>query len=260
MLRWLWLLVPLSLPAQADDLVLRTAQQSGSLVKYDPDGDPNRPGLCREILQAVQRTDPGLQFTGMEQQVPLKRVERLLADGLVDAFFCLLKSPEREKQWRYVPIPLYTIRHVIVQRADDARNLDTLPELAESSKRKPVLVTRGTALARRLVQAEVAVAEVGSEREALQMLLMNRADVIYGYDVAGVHYTGDTAASGTRVSSNLESVARKMAEKYPAGTEIDVHYNPDNPAESVINPGGRALLLLWLMPVAVLTLAYFAGR
>ncbi len=199
MLRWFWLLTALlALPAQAEDVVLRTAQQSGSLVKYDPDGGPNRPGLCMEVLQAVQRMDPGLQFTGMEQQVPLKRVERLLADGLVDAFFCLLKSPEREKQWRYVPIPLYTIRHVIVQRADDARNLDTLPELAESSKRKPVLVTRGTALARRLVQAEVAVAEVGSEREALQMLLMNRADVIYGQDINLLRHISD-ARLGTKM-------------------------------------------------------------
>lgn len=199
MLHWFWLLTALlALPAQAEDVVLRTAQQSGSLVKYDPDGGPNRPGLCMEVLQAVQRMDPGLQFTGMEQQVPLKRVERLLADGLVDAFFCLLKSPEREKQWRYVPIPLYTIRHVIVQRADDPRNLDTLHELAESSKRKPVLVTRGTALARRLVQAEVAVAEVGSEREALQMLLMNRADVIYGQDINLLRHISD-ARLGTKM-------------------------------------------------------------
>ena len=87
-----------------------------------------------------------------------------------------------------------------------------------------------------------------------------RAEVIYGYDIAGVHYTGDTAASGTRVSSNLEVVARKSAEKYPVGIEVDVHYNPDNPAESVIKPGGRALLLLWLIPAAMLTLAYFVGR
>jgi polar amino acid transport system substrate-binding protein len=191
-LRWLLLLTTLlSLPTQAEDLMLRTAQQSGALVKYDPDGGPNRPGICMEVMQAVQRMDPGLQFTGLDQHVPLKRVERLLADGLVDVFFCLLKSPEREKLWRYVSIPLYTIRHVIVQRTDDPRNLDTLPELAESSRRKPVLVMRGTALARRLLQAGVAIAEVGSEREALQMLLMNRADVIYGQDINLLRHVSD---------------------------------------------------------------------
>lgn len=199
MLRWLWLLTALlGLPALADGLVLRTAQQSGALVKYDPDGNTTRPGICLDIIQAMQSVDPGLQFTGLEQRVPLKRVERLLADSLVDVFFCLLKSPEREKQWRYLPVPLYTIRHVIVQRADDARHLDTLPELAAASRKRPVLVARGTALARRLLQADVLIAEVSSEREALQMLAMERADVIYGQDVNLLRYIGD-ARLGSRM-------------------------------------------------------------
>jgi len=183
-LRWLCLLgALLSLAAPAQELTLRTVQQASSTVKYDPDGPPHRPGLCMEILRAVERQDPGLRFTGLDQQVPLKRVERLLADGLVDAFFCLLKSPEREKQWRYAAVPLYTIRHVVVQRANDPRSPDSLAELAAWSRRKPVLVMRGTALARRLVAAHVTVAEVGSEREALQMLSLGRADAIYGQDI-----------------------------------------------------------------------------
>ncbi len=184
MLRWLCLLSALlSLAAPAQELTLRTVQQSGSVVKYDPDGGPARPGLCVEILRALEKQEPGLHFSGLEQQVPLKRVERLLADGLIDAFFCLLKSPEREKQWRFVPVPLYSIRHVVVQRADDPRNLDTLPDLAALSLRKPVLITRGTVLGRRLLAADVAVTEVGSEREALQMLALGRADAIYGQDI-----------------------------------------------------------------------------
>ncbi|WP_457445870.1 substrate-binding periplasmic protein [Roseateles sp. P5_E4] len=173
----------LSLAAPAQELTLRTVQQASSTVKYDPDGGPLKPGLCLEILRAVERQDAGLHFTGLDQQVPLKRVERLLADGLIDAFFCLLKSPEREKQWRYAPVALYIVRHVVVQRADDPRNPDSLAQLAALSRRKPVLVMRGTALARRLVAANVAVAEVSSEREALQMLVMGRADAIYGQDI-----------------------------------------------------------------------------
>ncbi len=183
MLHRLWLLIALLGPcAHAQELTLRTAQQSGSMVKYDPD-NKLRPGLCLEILRAVERVDPGLHFTGLEQHVPLKRVERLLAESLVDAFFCLLKSPERERQWHYAPVPLYTIRHVVVQRADDARQIDTLEQLAQASHRKRVLVMRGTAIARHLVNASVAIAEVASEREALQMLTMGRADIIYGQDI-----------------------------------------------------------------------------
>ena len=39
-----------------------------------------------------------------------------------------------------------------------------------------------------------------------------------------------------------------------------MHYNPANPAEAIVNPGGRALLLLlWLVPLAVVILAYVAA-
>lgn len=200
MLRRSWLLLTglLGLPpsARAQPLRLRTVQQAASLVKYDPERAPGRPGLCLEILRAVERIDPGLQFTGLEQQVPLKRIERLLADGMVDAFFCLLRSPERERQWRYAPVPLYAIRHVTLQRADDPRHVDTLAELAAASGRKPVLVMRGTALARRLLAAGVRIAEVGSEREALQMLLLGRADFVYGQDIHLERHVADTRLGG----------------------------------------------------------------
>lgn len=192
MLRWLWLLSALwSLTAAGQELTLRTLQQSGSLVKYDPDGATARPGLCLEILRAIERVDPGLHFSGLDQQAPLKRVERLLAEGRVDAVFCLLKSPERARHWRYAPVPLYTIRHVVVQRADDARHYGTLAELAAASQRKPVLVMRGTALSRRLVAADVAITEVATEREALQMLLLGRADAVYGQDINLQHHVSD---------------------------------------------------------------------
>ena len=188
MLRRNWLLsgllgAPLGVGAQPQELTLRTVQQSGSLVKYDSEGNPARPGLCLEILQAVEKADRGLHFAGLDQHMPLKRVERLLADGLVDVFFCLLKSPEREKQWRYAPVPLYVVRHVVAQRADDARQFNTLADLAAASRTTRVLVMRGTSLARHLTVAGVAIAEVGSEREALQMLALGRADAIYGQDI-----------------------------------------------------------------------------
>ena len=87
-----------------------------------------------------------------------------------------------------------------------------------------------------------------------------RPEIIYSYEIAGVRYTSDKASGSTRMSSNVEAFARTMAEKYPAGMAVEVHYNPDNPAESVLQPGGRRLLLLWLVPLAVLALAYFIGR
>lgn len=189
----------LALPgAQAQELTLRTVQQASSIYKYDPEGGPQRPGICMDVLHAVERVDPGLRFTGLEQLMPLRRVERMLGEGQVDAFFCLLRSPERERQWRYLPIPLYTVRHVIAQRLDDLRPVDSLAELATVSQIKPVLVTRGTVLARKLDIAGVTLSEVSSEREALQMLTLGRTDAIYGQDVNLVRHIRD-ARLGDRV-------------------------------------------------------------
>ena len=75
-----------------------------------------------------------------------------------------------------------------------------------------------------------------------------------------MRYTGNMSAGGTKVSSNIETIARKSAEKYPAGTAVEVHYNPDNPAETAISPGSVWINLLWLIPASMLTLAYFIGR
>lgn len=180
------------LTGQAQELSLRTVQQASSIVKYDPDGGPQKPGICMEVLRAVERVDPGLHFSGLDQHLPLRRVERMLAEGQVDVFFCLLRSPDRERQWRYAPVPLYGVRHVIVQRVDDLRPVDSLLDLATMSQIKPVLVARGTVLARKLDTAGVNLAEVGSEREALQMLTLGRTDAIYGQDINLLRHIRDS--------------------------------------------------------------------
>lgn len=87
-----------------------------------------------------------------------------------------------------------------------------------------------------------------------------RPDILYSYEVAGVRYTGDKSASSGRISSNLDAFAKKAAAANPIGKVVQVHYNPDNPAESVIDPRSGFLWLLWIVPVAMLALAYFVGR
>lgn len=194
--RLAWMVAFLCQAVAAQDVSLRTVQQSGSLIKYDAEAGTRGPGLCLEVLHAVERVDPGLHFTGLEQQVPLKRVERLLSEGQVDVFFCLLKSPEREKQWRYAPVPLYTIRHVIVQRADDPRQFGSLDDVAAASRQKPVLVMRGTVLSRHLARVGAVVTEVASEREALTMLALGRTDIVYGQDINLQRQVADAGLGG----------------------------------------------------------------
>jgi ABC-type amino acid transport substrate-binding protein len=171
------------LPARGQTQSVRTVGQSGAPVKYDP-GNRRRPGLCLEVLRAVERVDPGLRFSGMEELAPLRRIERQLAQGEIDVFFCLINTPQRNRRWNYLSVPLYRVRHVVVQRRDDASELSGWPELRASGQRKPVLVAQGSALAQTLAEAQVPFSDVArADLDALRMLLLGRSDAVYGQDM-----------------------------------------------------------------------------
>ncbi len=57
----------------------------------------------------------------------------------------------------------------------------------------------------------------------------------YEYMVDGQHY------SGSRVSFNGISTtywgAKRLVDRYPENKMVDVHYNPDNPKNAVLEPG-----------------------
>jgi hypothetical protein len=89
---------------------------------------------------------------------------------------------------------------------------------------------------------------------------MYRAEIIYSYEVAGVRYTADKSKTGTQVSSNVRSAAERAVKGYPAGRVIDVHYNPDNPADAAVDPRSGLIWLLYIVPIALLAFAYFVAR
>jgi hypothetical protein len=87
-----------------------------------------------------------------------------------------------------------------------------------------------------------------------------RPEIVYSYVVEGVRYTGDKASRGVQSSSTMEAPARRRAARYAPGSTVPVYYNPENPAESVLNPGSWAPWLVWLIPAIVLAIAIVASR
>lgn len=88
---------------------------------------------------------------------------------------------------------------------------------------------------------------------------LHRADVQYSFDVNGVGYTGDKTGTTGRASTTTPWVLGRGA-PYAEGDAVDIHYNPANPAESILNPRTGPLWWLWLIPAAVLALGYAVGR
>ena len=63
-----------------------------------------------------------------------------------------------------------------------------------------------------------------------------QAAVTYGYTVEGVEHVGNRIVIGA-VSSNKLARAEELVGRYPEGGEVQVHYDPEDPGSSVLEPG-----------------------
>lgn len=70
--------------------------------------------------------------------------------------------------------------------------------------------------------------------------------VQYSYQVAGRAYQSLKLAPGPEVGG---SGAWKVVAKYPAGAQVMVFYNPQNPSEAVLERKAPAQWLMWLILV-----------
>ncbi len=77
-----------------------------------------------------------------------------------------------------------------------------------------------------------------------------QAQVRYHYEVKRRPYLGSEIRYGDTTGS-ARSAQQKLVDKYPAGSQVDVYYDPDSPDTAVLEPGGTPLLMT-IPPVALL--------
>jgi hypothetical protein len=78
------------------------------------------------------------------------------------------------------------------------------------------------------------------------------ASVTYAYAVGG------TPLQGNRVSIGHGN-ARAIVQKYPAGTDVQVFYDPNKPSSAVLEPGGSGLKALLVVGVVIILAATVLG-
>jgi uncharacterized protein DUF3592 len=80
-------------------------------------------------------------------------------------------------------------------------------------------------------------------------------NVVYEYTVNGQRYQSSKISFGSEVGlSNYNAVLRKAA-GYPINSMVQVHYNPDNPSEAVLekaSPPSGIFLLVGVLIVVIL--------
>ena len=66
----------------------------------------------------------------------------------------------------------------------------------------------------------------------------------YSYEVHGLKYRSRQVKLGMQIGGS-QSVAETMVKKYPQGSDVTVHYDPENPSDAALErPTGSAWLLL----------------
>ena len=68
--------------------------------------------------------------------------------------------------------------------------------------------------------------------------------VQYSYQVSGQRYQSAKLAPGMEVGG---TGAGKVVDRYPAGAQVMVFYNPQNPAEAVLERKAPAQWVIWLI-------------
>jgi len=79
-----------------------------------------------------------------------------------------------------------------------------------------------------------------------------RSRIVYSYSVAGQNYTADRVTFGAGVTASLPGLVSGQARRYAEGSEVDVHYDPANPASAVLECRVRGLWVLWVCSLGFL--------
>ena len=66
---------------------------------------------------------------------------------------------------------------------------------------------------------------------------MYEPEVAYSYSVDGKDYEGNTVGFGAKFSSSSRGFADDVVGKYPKGKDVSVHFRPEQPGDSVLEPG-----------------------
>jgi len=125
-----------------------------------------------------------------------------------------------------------------------------------SARRKALASQSWPTVAGTVTESEVKITEhnPGNGMEA-QQTTYYKPVVKYQYIVEGMEYTGSRIAFGAMNSAH--SAANAVVARYPAGASVNVRYDPEKPAEAVLETktGGGSLLMVF----GVVFLVFEAG-
>lgn len=187
-LAWLLFICSLVWPqlGLAEPINIRVMSQTGFTAKYNYSNSA-RPGICIEIIRAIERVDPDLHFVGLEKEAAYLRIEREVQAGRLDAYVGLGKTAERATRLRYLEDPpIYFHRNWLVVRADDDVQVNSFDDIRKLGKDGVILSIHANLHTMYMKSHPGLIVDDASSsmEDNLRKLIAGRGRFFYGPDIA----------------------------------------------------------------------------
>jgi hypothetical protein len=116
----------------------------------------------------------------------------------------------------------------------------------------------GTVIAARVEQVNIPV-RVQTSTSTYRLATRYAPVVAYAYFVNGTYLQGGRLRLGPRVLSSEAADAGREITRYPVGSPVTVWYDPQNPVDAVLERGGGAVWIEWLICGLMLALTVLAA-
>ena len=131
--------------------------------------------------------------------------------------------------------------------------------LVVSALREPVAMKRWPVAKGRILSSKVeqyqAVAGAGDFGTARSRMTLYRPVIVYEYD-AGKRFKNDRIAQSPGINRGAPVFTEKTVARYPSGSTVDMHFNPERRGEFVLEPRVPAgWVLAAVIAIALLALA-----
>ncbi len=178
----------------AQSLQVRTIAQEGYRGKFNLDNSA-RPGICVEIIRAIERVDPQIRFSGLDRRASMARIEADLASGELDVAWGLIKNERRMASFILSDTALYQSAQVLVVRADDPIQINNWDDVRKQEQDGLVITAARSAQLEYLRRVGGLLVDDSSNSSVanLRKLVAGRGRFLFGTDFNMVE---DIAAQG----------------------------------------------------------------
>ncbi len=178
------LIINLIICMYSEVTILRTAAQECEPKYFRLDNEEKINGICVDVMRAIENIDPTIKFIGDQNFIPFQRIEEGVSKGDYDCFVGFAMNEERIKKYKFIDIPIYYVRNILISRIDEDINVYDLSQLMYLDD-NVIMMAMGIAQADKLKSRGYNIDDGAHTPELnIKKLLSNRGRFIYQSEIS----------------------------------------------------------------------------